>query len=73
MTSFTQSTAQALYFLAESVNPTVPYSIGFWVKGGAIAGSQTLSLEETWTIKNGVYLFLKAAPEGNDAIDPSVL
>ncbi|NEQ15524.1 MAG: hypothetical protein F6K44_17570, partial [Moorea sp. SIO3E2] len=73
MTTFTQSTAQALYFLPESVNPTLPYSIGFWVKGGSIEGSQTLSLEETWTIKQGVYLFLKAVPEGNDAIDLSVL
>ncbi|NEN96859.1 MAG: hypothetical protein F6K50_15365, partial [Moorea sp. SIO3I7] len=73
MTTFTQSTAQALYFLPESVNPTVPYSIGFWVNEGSIEGSQTLSLEETWTIKTGVYLFLKAALEGNDAIDPSVL
>ncbi|NEO64162.1 MAG: hypothetical protein F6J98_28630, partial [Moorea sp. SIO4G2] len=90
MTTFTQSTAQALYVLSESVNPTVldavahggnpqdraaslPYSIGFWVNDGAITDSQTLSLEETWTIKQGVYLFLKAALEGNDAIDPSVL
>ncbi|WP_424100034.1 hypothetical protein [Moorena producens] len=73
MTTFTQSTAQALYVLAESVNPTLPYSIGFWVNDGSIADSQTLSLEETWTIKNGVYLFIKAVPEGNDAIDPSVL
>lgn len=52
--------------------PTVPYSIAFWVDDGR-SHAATLSLENSWAIETGIYVFLKAVLDGEQAIEPQPL
>ncbi|NET53626.1 MAG: hypothetical protein F6K09_34750, partial [Merismopedia sp. SIO2A8] len=74
MTSFTRSqTVQELYFLSEAVVETVPYSIAFWVDELEVEGAPNPTLEATWKTGKGIYLFLKVAANGDNAIDHLIL
>lgn len=74
MTTFTRSeTVPELYFLSETIIQKVPFSIAFWVNALEVEGTPNPSLEATWKMSQGIYLFLKAFAYGDNAIDHSIL
>ena len=74
MTTFTRSeTVPELYFLSETIIQTVPFSIAFWVNALEVEVAPNPSLEATWKMSQGIYLFLKAFAYGDNAIDHSIL
>lgn len=72
MTNFIQQdTAPQLYVSLVAFDSTLPYSMAFWLPEVVETSSNTITLEETWEMGKGVYLFLKAVPDENNSNDPN--